>query len=492
MGQAGANRHFFAQLSFTCKLKHHLPVLLRFFRINDPYRLLALFVIIVLISLPFLLLPTGPLLGEIKNTVLGEAIAEGKLMYIQVFDDTPPLASALFGLMHILFGRSVLAGHIVAMAIVFFQASYFAVLLINNKAYAENTYLPALVYGVLCFFSFDLLSFSPDLLASTVLLFALNQLFHEVEFKIQQDEIVLKLGVYLGLATFIVFSYWVFLLLTIFILIALTRARFRKITLMVFGFLLPHALLVTLYFYWGKTGLLWQNFYASNLTFSGTMLVSMKGLFILAAVPLSYFVFSIFMMNREARFTKYQSQLMQVMFLWLLFSFIQVLVERQVTPASLIVFIPPLAYFISHCLLLIRRRWRAELMLWVFLGAIISVNFLSRSGRIEGVDFQHLFPRKGNEAYPVSGKKVMVLGDNMALYQHNSLGGCFLNWELSKPIFEDMARYDHVEIVSSCFSGYPPEVVLDKENLMKAVMERVPSIALQYRKEGQVYRRINN
>ncbi|HPI79895.1 MAG TPA: hypothetical protein PLM35_05115, partial [Cyclobacteriaceae bacterium] len=140
-------------------------MLLRFFRINDPYRLLALFVIIVLISLPFLLLPTGPLLGEIKNTVLGEAIAEGKLMYIQVFDDTPPLASALFGLMHILFGRSVLAGHIVAMAIVFFQASYFAVLLINNKAYAENTYLPALVYGVLCFFSFDLLSFSPDLLA---------------------------------------------------------------------------------------------------------------------------------------------------------------------------------------------------------------------------------------------------------------------------------------------------------------------------------------
>lgn len=348
-------------------------MLLRYFRINDPYRLLGLFVIILLVSLPFLIMPTGVMVSELKHMVLGEAIAEGKLMYIEVFDDTPPLASALFGLMNMLFGRSLLAGRIIAILIIFFQASYFAVLLIKNKAYAENTYLPALIFGLLCFFSFDLLSFSTDLLASTVLLFALNQLFHEIEFKIQRDEIVLKLGVYLGLTTFLVFSYWVFLLLTIFILIVMTRARFRKIALLVFGFFLPHAVLLTLYFYWGKTDLLWQNFYVSNFTFSGEMLVDTKGLFVLVAIPLAYFVFSIFMVNREARFTKYQSQLMQVMFLWLLFSFIQVLVARQVSPASLVLFIPPLAYFISHYLLLIRRKWRAVLMLWLFLGGFLAL-----------------------------------------------------------------------------------------------------------------------
>jgi len=467
-------------------------VLLRFFRINDPYRLLGLLVIIVLISLPFLTMPVGVMLSELKNSVLGQAIAEGKLMYVQVFDDTPPLASVLFGFMHMMFGKSLLAGHIIAILIIFFQSSYFAILLINNKAYAENTYLPSLIFGLLCFFSFDLLSFSSELLASTVLLFALNQLFHEIEFKIQRDEITLKLGVYLGLATFLVFSYWVFLLLTIFILITFTRAGFRKIALMVFGFILPHAVLFTLYYYKGETSLLWRNFYLSNLTFSGEMLISLRGLFVLAAVPLAYFVFSVFMMNREARFTKYQSQLMQVMFLWLLFALLQVLVARQVSPASLILFIPPLAYFISHYLLLIRRRWRAEMMLWIFLGGILSVNLLSRGGRIEEVNFERLFPKTISSFGQIKEKRILVLDKNLNLYQDNSLGGYFLDWSLSAPLFTDLSKYNHVEIISSCFKEDPPEVIIDKNNLMEGVIQRIPSIGMAYRKEGTVYKRISN
>ena len=467
-------------------------MLLRFFRINDPYRLLGLLIIIILISLPFFIMPVGIMLSELKYLVLGEAMANGKLMYVQVFDDTPPLASVLFGFKHLIFGKSLLAGHILAVFIIIFQSSYFAILLINNKAYAENTYLPSLIFGLLCFFSFDLLSFSPELLASTVLLFAINQLFHEIEFKIQRDEITLKLGVYLGLATFLVFSYWVFLLLTIFILITFTRAGFRKIALMVFGFILPHAVLFTLYFYKGETNLLLRNFYLSNLTLSGEMLVSSKGLFVLAALPLAYFVFSVFMMNREARFTKYQSQLMQVMFLWLLFALIQVLVARQVSPASLITFIPPLAYFISHYLLLIRRKWRAELMLWLFLAGIVSVNLLSRSGRIMSVDFTSLFPKTNSSSNQITEKRILVLDKNLNVYQHNSLGGYFLDWELSSPIFADLSQYHHVEIISSCFDEDPPEVIIDNNNLMEGVIQRIPSIGIAYRREGNIYKKISN
>ena len=381
-------------------------MILSFFRINDPYRLLGLLIILILIGVSAFLFPNEMLLNELKSMVLGEAIADGKLMYIQVFDDTPPLSSALFGLMHIVFGKSILARHLIALLIIFFQASYFAILLINNKAYAENTYLPALIFGLLCFFSFDIVSFSSELMASTMLLFAINHLFHEIEFKIQQDDIVLKLGVYLGLATFLVFSYWVFLLLSILILIVLTRAGFRKIMLLIFGFLFPHALLLTLYYLWGESGLLWRNFYVSNLTVSGEMLMSTKSLFILSAVPLAYFVFSIFMVNREARFTKYQSQLMQVMFFWLLFSLLQVFVARAITPASLVTFIPPLTYFISHYLLLIRRRWRAEIMLWLFVIGLQSVNYLSKSNRIQSVDYAQLFPLASENPTEISNKKV--------------------------------------------------------------------------------------
>jgi len=467
-------------------------VLLRFFRINDPYRLLGLLIIIILIGLPFIINPTGILLSELKNMVLGEAIADGKLMYVQIIDDTPPLAGLLFGFVNVIFGRSMVAEHIVALLIIFFQAGYFAVLLINNKAYAENTYLPALIFAILCFFSFDLLKFSPELLASTVMLFALNQLFHEIEFKIQRDEIILKLGVYLGLATFLVFSYWVFLLLCIFILITLTRAGFRKIALMIFGFFLPHALLITIYYYWGETDLLWQNFYASNITLSGDMLISTQSLLMLAALPLTYFLFSIFMMNREARFTKYQSQLMQVMFLWLLFSLIQVFVARQVSPASLFLFIPPLAYFISHYLLLIRRKWRAELMLWVFLTGIMSVSLLSKSGKLDRVNYNNLYAAENDLYKEINGQSVMMLGAELAVYQANNLGGFFLNWELSEPIVGDMSMYRHVEIVAACFEQYPPTVIIDPGNKMEEVMERIPALASKYKKEGNTYRKISN
>ncbi|MGE0588781.1 MAG: DUF6427 family protein [Cyclobacteriaceae bacterium] len=465
-------------------------MLLRFFRINDPYRLLGLLIIATAISVPLFVSPSGMLLTEIKNSVLGQAIADGQLMYVQVFDDTPPLAAALFGFVDLIFGRSIVAQHILALLLIIFQASYFAVLLINNKAYAENTYLPCLVFGLLCFFSFDLLSFSPELIASTLLLFALNQLFHEIEFKIQRDDIVLKLGTYLGLATFVIFSYWIFLLVAIIILIVFTRAGFRKIALVVFGFLLPHLLLLTFYFYKSDLPLLWTNFYKSNLTFSGEMLVSAKGIVILASVPLAYFVFSIFMMNREARFTKYQSQLMQVMFLWLITSLVQIFMAQEVSPASFFTFVPPLAYFISHYLLLIRRKWRAELMLWLFVIGTVGFSYYTRAGKVESVDYSKLFSQ--NEIPQLIGKKVMHLGNGYGIYQGNELGGYFLNWNLSRPILENAERYRNVEIVASCFNEYPPDVVVDEENSLDDFFERIPSLQSNYRREGNLYYRISN
>jgi len=177
-------------------------VLLRFFRINDPYRLLAIFVLLVLIGIGFFLDPVATTLSELKAMVLGEALNSGKSLYTQVHTSQPPLAAWLFGWQEWLFGRSLTARHLTAFLLIFLQGAYFAILLINNKAQSENTYLPAFLFGVVCFFSFDMLVLSPELIASTLLLFALNNLFKEVEFRIQRDDTLLLLGVYLGLASF--------------------------------------------------------------------------------------------------------------------------------------------------------------------------------------------------------------------------------------------------------------------------------------------------
>ncbi|NJN41474.1 MAG: hypothetical protein HC811_03760 [Flammeovirgaceae bacterium] len=321
--------------------------MLRLFRINDPYRLLIGFFLLIIISIPLLADPVAATISEIKATLLGASISTGKLMYITVVDDTPPFAAAIYGLIDLIFGRSVLAYRIIALVIIFFQAAYFSVVLIRYKAYVENTYVFVLVFIILSVFSFDMISLSPALMASTFLLFALNAVFKEVEFKIQRDETILSLGVYIGVASLFVLSYSYFLLISLLHLILFARINFRKVLLLFYGFALPHMVLVTLYFWWDELTPLWKYYYQPSLTLDTTSFISLKSLLVLGSIPVLYFLISLFMVNREARLTKYQSQLMQIMLLWVLFSILHLIVVKEFSANSVIPILPGLAYFIT-------------------------------------------------------------------------------------------------------------------------------------------------
>jgi hypothetical protein len=148
---------------------------LRFFRVNDPYRLLAILVVLVLCSIPLFYDTPVLTLQSLRSMLVGENIADGKRMYTEIYDSSGPLAAVAFGAVDFVMGRSITGREILALVMIFFQASFFSILLINNRAYADNTYVPGLVYGVLCFISFDFLEFSPELLGSTMLLLALNK-----------------------------------------------------------------------------------------------------------------------------------------------------------------------------------------------------------------------------------------------------------------------------------------------------------------------------
>lgn len=466
--------------------------MLRFFRLNDPYRLLGLLLILIAISLPLLFPAAQWTIQELKSIVLGEALNDGKSMYIQLIDDTAPLAAWFAKWTYFAFGRSITARHVIALLVIFFQASYFAILLITNKAYNENTYLPALIFGILAFFSFDLLSLSPELLAATVLLFALNNLFKEIEFKIQRDEIILNLGVYLGVASLLVFSYSVFLLGALLLIILFTRITFRKTLLLIFGFLLPHAVLFTFFFFWNNHGNLIDYFYAPNFSWATVRWVSINSLFILAIIPVVYLVFSLVMLNRERHFTKYQSQLLQVMFIWLLITLIQLLFSRELTPHSFYPFIPPLAYFISHYLLLIRRKRIAETVLWIFMVGILTMNWVAGTGRIKSINYSSLLLPKTEHQTHVKNQRILVLEDGLSFYKQNKMAGYFLSWPLSKEIFGHPEYFENVILVGDSFQKDPPQTIVDKNDLMKPFFERIPHLKKQYRREGDYYYRINN
>ncbi len=466
--------------------------MLRFFRLNDPYRLIGLLVILSLLALPFFIDPVAATQLELRNFVIGEAIHAGKLMYIQIYDSTAPMSAAVFGLTDWMFGMSLSARHTLSLLIIFFQASYFAIVLIQKKAYNDSTYLPALIYGLFCFLSFDFLSFSPELLASTFLLLALNNLFKEIEFRNPKDETLLNLGISLGIATLLIFSHVIFIVATLFILIVFTRISLRKALLFLFGIALPHVILFTLYFYWGNTSDLWQNYYLPNLSLSGMLLISARSFMILCIVPIIYFIFSMFMLNREAHFTKYQSQLFQVMFIWLLVCLVHVFIARELSPQSLIIFIPSLAYLVSHYLLLIRRKRLAETMLWLLIIGLVSINLLTRYDRLADVNFDGLFPKPSPYQKQVKDKKLMVLYDDIGIYSQNKLAGYFPDWALSRNIFEQPDYYENILLIDEVFKKDPPEIIIDPKDLMKKVFDRIPRIKPLYKREGELYKRISN
>ncbi len=452
---------------------------LRFFRLNDPYRLLGVLLLMIAISLPMLFGPIALTLQELKDMVLGEALNDGRVLYLQLIDDSPWLAALFAKWIEFIFGRSLSARHLFALLILFFQASYFALALIRNKAYNESNYLAALIFAILCFFSFDMLSLSRELIASTFLLFALNILFKEIEFKVQRDETVLNIGVFIGIASLFVFSYALFLLGALVILYAFARISLRKALLVVFGFVFPHSLLFCLYFFRDGLPQLCDFFYNTNFTFHTIAFVSWKSLVWLGGVILLFFFFSLVMLNREARFTRYQSQLLQVMMLWVLIATIQITITRERTPHSFITFIPPLTYFISHYILLIRRKWIAEIMLWVFLFSVLGVSFAARAGKIKAVDYSNLFvPASANKS--LVEKKVLVLADDWGSYENNKVGSYFLNWDLSKEIFEHPEFYENIILINESFQSFPPDVIIDRNGLMEKVFVRLPLLKTQY------------
>ncbi len=466
--------------------------MLRFFKYNDPYRLFAVLIFVCLLSIPYFVWLAPVTAQQLKDFLIGEAVADGKTMYVQVIDQTPILYAWILGILNFVFGRSTIAFKIIALLILFFQAAYFSMVLIRNKVYTESNYLSALIYVVIAFFSFDVIWITPELLGSGFLLLAINNLFKEVEFKTQRDETILNLGLWIGLASMIIFSYTVFLFGSLIILSLFTRLSARRALMMFFGFLLPHILIMLSFYFWGNLNFLMDYFYKPNLSWSSQQLMSLLSIVKVGSVVIAYLLFSWFMLNREARFTKYQSQILQVMYLWLLIAIVEVIFTRERTPHSFITLLPPLTYFISHYLLLIKRKWLAEMMLWIFLLAIPIIGILAQRDTFISIDYSKLKIAESEYASQFKGKHVLILKEDISVFTNNKAASYFLNWRLSKEVFENPDYYENVILVSDSFERDQPEIIIDPENKMGKFFDRLPQYKTQYKKEGEVYTKISN
>jgi hypothetical protein len=457
--------------------------LLRYFRINDPYRLLGLLVLLTLLWLP-LFLDSPPLtLPELKSMVLGEKVAEGRMLYTDIIDSTPPLASWFYGLCDVMFGRNITARHLATLLILFFQSFYFGIVLLNKKVFAENTYVPTLLFSLLTLLSFDMLSLTADLAAFGFLLLAINALLTEIEFRVQRDETIFNLGLYISLAMLFRFSYGIYLPGFILILILFTRSSIRKYLLLLTGFGLPHLVLVCVYYLDGNVETIWSRFYLVNLITGPFHLIGLKSLLILSSVPAVFLVIAFFALNRGGRLTNYQSQVLQAMFMLFVVALVQIFFTSDLRPQSLLPLMVPISFFLTHFLLMIRRRKFAEMNTWIFMLGIVGIMYLARYQKIVSVDYSRLMA--GASSLEFSSKRVLVLDDDPQAYVDNTIAPALIDWRLSKEIFDQPDYYDHVLLINRLFMNDPPEVIIDPENRMEKFFERIPRLRAQYKRAAQ-------
>ena len=452
--------------------------MLRYFRINDPYRLLGLLGILLLIYLPLFIDTPAITVPELKSLLVGEKIREGNIPYAELVDATPPLTAWFYGLADILFGRSLLARHLIAFIILFLQSAFLGIMLVNRKAFSESTYIPSFVFSIFAFFSFDTFALSGELIGAGFLLLAVNNLFKEIEFRTQRSETVFNLGLFISLASLCSFSFVMHLLSVCAIMSFYTRSSLRGFLLLIFGFLLPQLIMMSLYYLNDNLTQLWTFYYLPNLSSISDKLMSTSSIMALGSIPLFYLLVSVIMLNRQARFTKYQSQLLQSMFFWMIFSFIQIFYSNNFRPQNFIILLPSFCFFITHFLLMIRRKKFAELNTWILLIGIVCTSYLARYNKISSINYESLFVKKTST--PIKDKKILMLDADLSVYQFNKLATPFLNWNLSREIFEHPDYYENVITVYESFKADPPEVILDKHNVMPGFMERIPELKTSY------------
>lgn len=422
---------------------------------------------------------------ELKSIVVGEKVHEGHGLYTELVDSTAPLAAWFNGLMHILFGESLLARHLIAFLVLFFHASFVGIMFADKKAFSENTYIPSLLFSILAFFSFDTLSLTPELLGAGFILLALNNLFKEIEFREQRNESIFNLGLYIGLASLFSFSLFIYLPGALVILIIFTRHPARKYFLLICGFIIPHLLLMSIFYLQDAFGEMWEYYYVPNLSLNTTWLISSTSLWWLGAIPLFFLFASLVMLNREARFTKYQTQLVQSVFFWMVFSFLHFFFSKDIRPQSFIVLLPSFSFFITHSLLLIHKKRSAEISLWVLFVLTVSISFLARYDVIGKIDYSRLIVQ---EQKPMAQeKRVLVLDNDLSVYKHNPLASPFFDWHLAESIFASPEYYENVIKVYHGLTNDPPDIIRDKQNVLKPFLDRIPSLREQYTREDIYY-----
>ncbi|MFY0601918.1 MAG: hypothetical protein JXR03_19745 [Cyclobacteriaceae bacterium] len=451
--------------------------MLQFFRRNDPYRLIFVFLILVVIRVVWIVfgLPVSTL--ELKILLLGERLGNGFVMYSETFDYTGPLSAMVYKWLDFIFGASRWVHVVFSTLLIILQAGILNSILLRNKAFEENNYLPAFLYVILMSSTADFFILSPQLMSLTFVILSLNQIFRRID-NVATDELFLYAGIYTGLATFFYLPSAIYFVTFLLSFIVFSSAVVRRLIIFIYGFAMIFLIIAAYYFWYDSLGDFWDGFVLGGLVKSKTFFISYKELFQISYVLLGTLVIALSVFI-TVRFTNFQQNMMRVMFLFLLAGVVSVIVAPELSPSDLLFMVPPLGFFLTHYFLTLRKRIFRILMPYLLIFSLLIYPWFIRG------NFESFIITEPQVQF--QDQKVMLLGSDFRFFIGNEMASPFLDEYSSQQKLMGLDYFHQAAELYNIMLNSDPDVIVDEWDQVPRIFARFPLLEQRYSKREDGY-----
>ena len=344
----------------------------KYFKKNDPLRIIALVFIIIITRLGFFLFSDAgkAALDNITNFVQSPSENDSSSSF---FTHSGPLSDLIFSGIDVL--GWPLISIVIASLLILFNSIFLNSMFIRNSSFEESSFLPAAIFVILMSGSKSFYFLSPALLGSSFLLVSLNYLFHHIKYR-GTEENILNTGFTIGIACLFYYPYFWLYFLVLIIYLFYSSTISRRYFLMTWGFVLP-VLIVWLVFYFNGTGVDFASTFFGrivNVQEMGTGLN--RGLTILSA-GLVLTIISAIQSFQGLGMTNHQILVQKAMNWTGFFGVLLFAVFGNESLIGLILIIPTLSYFSTKMLTSLTKRALAEFLFLALIGATIATALLA-------------------------------------------------------------------------------------------------------------------
>jgi hypothetical protein len=456
--------------------------LLDFFKVTDPLRIIAVAFFMAILSGMYLFILEVPITQpEYLWMLLAENLAEGKRIHVDLIDDSGPFAAGVYWLVFQIFGKSFFAFKFLSALIILFQAYYINYLFYKYKSFEENSLIPAIVVVFLFNFSFDLLNFSPTLMGSTFVILSLGQILSNTNIHKDNFESSLMIGVYGGIAACFHFPFIVFFPFIFFAGIIITGYSFHQFLITLMGYLIPIVISALYYFWMDSLPVFFMDYVFASRMMESYKHVYVWDLVILSILPLTFSALGFFFGIIWRAITVNQQKQKQIFILYFIFAAASLLISSRRAPFQMLILIPALTYFISEIFTHLKGGiLKSILSLFFFLGIPFMGYFWFKSQETSQEINKYLIIHQQKHEV-TEGKKILVLGEDLAYYHKAQLATPYLNFKLSKRILEDPSDFEKMAEIYQNFVNDPPEIIIDEQGVFKNLSQRITPLKNRYK-----------